>query len=68
LASDGTKGITNIPRLPPLQFGETFEEAYDVILILDDREKFATKGFVENFILRYSFIYLIILRFLMVWL
>jgi len=44
LASDGTKGITNIPRLPPLQFGETFEEAYDVILILDDREKFATKG------------------------
>ncbi|EOA18625.1 hypothetical protein CARUB_v10007199mg [Capsella rubella] len=44
LASDRTKGITNFPRLPPLKFGETFEEAYDVMLILDDREKFATKG------------------------
>ncbi|KAL1210498.1 Crossover junction endonuclease MUS81 [Cardamine amara subsp. amara] len=44
LASPGTKGVTNILRLPPLTFGETFEEAYDVILILDDREKFATKG------------------------
>ncbi|CAA7048797.1 unnamed protein product [Microthlaspi erraticum] len=44
LASDGVEGITNVPRLPPLTFGETFEEAYEVILILDDREQFATKG------------------------
>ncbi|KAL0749137.1 hypothetical protein Bca101_031140 [Brassica carinata] len=35
---------TNIPCLPPLTFGEAFEEAYQVILILDDREQFATKG------------------------
>ncbi|EOA18708.1 hypothetical protein CARUB_v10007286mg [Capsella rubella] len=44
LASNGTKGVTTIPRLPPLKFGEAFEEAYDVILILDDREQFATRG------------------------
>lgn len=35
---------TNIRGLPPLTFGEAFEEAYQVILILDDREQFATKG------------------------
>ncbi|XP_019089376.1 PREDICTED: crossover junction endonuclease MUS81-like [Camelina sativa] len=44
LASNGTEGVTTIPRLPPLRFGEVFEEAYDVIMILDDREQFATKG------------------------
>ncbi|CAD5333504.1 unnamed protein product [Arabidopsis thaliana] len=44
LASDGTEGVATIPRLPPLRFGEAFEEVYDVILILDDREQFATKG------------------------
>ncbi|EFH44959.1 hypothetical protein ARALYDRAFT_916322 [Arabidopsis lyrata subsp. lyrata] len=44
LASDGTEGVTTITRLPPLRFGEAFEEAYDVILLLDDREQFATKG------------------------
>ncbi|CAH2077417.1 unnamed protein product [Thlaspi arvense] len=44
LPSDGTEGITNIPCLPPLTFGEAFEESYQVILILDDREQFATKG------------------------
>jgi len=49
LASDGTEGVTTIPRLPPLRFGEAFEEVYDVILILDDREQFATKGFVEQY-------------------
>ena len=41
---------TNIPCLPPLTFGEAFEEAYQVILILDDREQFATKGYVEHLI------------------
>jgi len=36
----------NILSVPPLSFGERFEDAYEVILILDDREQFATKGFV----------------------
>ncbi|CAH2077418.1 unnamed protein product [Thlaspi arvense] len=44
LLSDRTEGVTNIPYLPPLTFGEAFEESYQVILILDDREQFATKG------------------------
>ncbi|CAH8387963.1 unnamed protein product [Eruca vesicaria subsp. sativa] len=44
LPSNGTNGVTNIPCLPPLTFGEAFEESYQVILILDDREQFATKG------------------------
>ncbi|MED6185851.1 Crossover junction endonuclease mus81 [Stylosanthes scabra] len=30
--------------VPPLRFGEKFEEVYEVILILDDREQFATQG------------------------
>lgn len=30
--------------LPPLDVGESFEEAYEVILILDDREHFASRG------------------------
>ncbi|MED6108308.1 Crossover junction endonuclease mus81 [Stylosanthes scabra] len=30
--------------VPPLSFGERFEEIYEVILILDDREQFATQG------------------------
>ncbi|KAJ4876367.1 Crossover junction endonuclease MUS81 [Raphanus sativus] len=38
LPSDG------VTCLPPLTFGDSFEEAYQVILILDDREQFATKG------------------------
>lgn len=29
---------------PPLSFGERFEDAYEVILVLDDREQFATQG------------------------
>jgi len=36
----------NILSVPPLSFGERFEDAYEVILILDDREQFATKGLV----------------------
>ncbi|ESQ54193.1 hypothetical protein EUTSA_v10024809mg [Eutrema salsugineum] len=49
VSADGTGGTTNVPRLPPLTFGEAFEEAYQVIMILDDREQFATKGKkVEN--------------------
>jgi len=36
----------NILNVPPLSFGERFEDAYDIILILDDREQFATQGLV----------------------
>ncbi|KAL5169970.1 Crossover junction endonuclease MUS81 [Glycine soja] len=34
----------NILNVPPLSLGERFEDAYDVVLILDDREQFATQG------------------------
>ncbi|CAN8229882.1 unnamed protein product [Cochlearia groenlandica] len=44
VSSVGTEGVTNASRLPPLTFGETFEDAYNVILILDDREQFTNKG------------------------
>lgn len=36
----------NILNVPPLSLGERFEDAYDVVLILDDREQFATQGSV----------------------
>ncbi|PQP97307.1 crossover junction endonuclease MUS81 [Prunus yedoensis var. nudiflora] len=42
--SDGFKASSNVFSLPPLSFGERFEDAYEVILILDDREQFATRG------------------------
>ncbi|XP_052172060.1 crossover junction endonuclease MUS81 isoform X2 [Diospyros lotus] len=42
--SDGVEANINILAMPPLRFGESFEEAYDVILVLDDREQFATQG------------------------
>ncbi|KAJ4914337.1 XPF-type/helicase protein [Raphanus sativus] len=52
LASGGT---INAPRLPPLTFGEKFEEVYQVIMILDDREQFATNGKkIENICSRYE--------------
>lgn len=35
---------SNVLTVPPLSFGETFKDAYDVILILDDREKFTMQG------------------------
>ncbi|XP_024028051.1 crossover junction endonuclease MUS81 isoform X1 [Morus notabilis] len=34
----------NILSMPPLSFGEIFEDAYEVVLVLDDREQFANKG------------------------
>ncbi|KAK3011638.1 hypothetical protein RJ639_011213, partial [Escallonia herrerae] len=41
----GGLGIkSNALRLPPLTFGERFGDLYQVVLILDDREKFATQG------------------------
>lgn len=42
--SDGFGTRINALTMPPLRFGERFEEAYEVILILDDREQFATQG------------------------
>lgn len=60
LASGGNERITVFPCFPPLAFGEVFEEAYEVIMILDDREKFATKGFVEHLIFLYSLSFLMV--------
>ncbi|CAB4269174.1 unnamed protein product [Prunus armeniaca] len=45
--SDDFKASSNVFSLPPLSFGETFEDAYEVILILDDREQSATQGFMN---------------------
>ncbi|KAL5760348.1 hypothetical protein ACOSQ2_019186 [Xanthoceras sorbifolium] len=42
--STGLETNMNILSMPPLSFGERFEDAYEVILILDDREQFATQG------------------------
>lgn len=43
---DGSEPNVNIFTMPPLRFGERFEEAYEVILVLDDREHFASHGSV----------------------
>ena len=36
----------SILSFPPLSLGDRFEDEYEVILILDDREQFATQGLV----------------------
>ncbi|KAF7824651.1 crossover junction endonuclease MUS81 [Senna tora] len=41
---EGPKSKMSILSIPPLSLGERFEDAYEVILILDDREQFATQG------------------------
>ncbi|KAB1224923.1 Crossover junction endonuclease MUS81 [Morella rubra] len=41
---DGLEANMNILSMPPVSFGERFEDLYEVILILDDREQFATQG------------------------
>ncbi|KAF7138818.1 hypothetical protein RHSIM_Rhsim07G0062200 [Rhododendron simsii] len=41
---DGSETNMNNFTMPPLRFGERFEEAYEVILVLDDREHFASHG------------------------
>lgn len=41
---DELESKVNILSVPPLSLGERFEDAYEVILILDDREQFATQG------------------------
>ncbi|XP_042513028.1 crossover junction endonuclease MUS81 isoform X2 [Macadamia integrifolia] len=42
--SDGSEAKSSALAIPPLDFGERFEEVYDVILILDDREQFTRHG------------------------
>ncbi|KAK7271435.1 hypothetical protein RJT34_27341 [Clitoria ternatea] len=44
LNKDELESKMNILNVPPLSLGERFEDAYDIILILDDREQFATQG------------------------
>ncbi|XP_077219254.1 crossover junction endonuclease MUS81-like isoform X2 [Tasmannia lanceolata] len=41
LGADRPEGVINCLAMPPRGPGEKFEDAYDVILILDDREQFA---------------------------
>lgn len=38
----------NVLSVPPLSFGERFEDVYEVNLILDDREHFASQGLVSS--------------------
>ncbi|KAI3448833.1 hypothetical protein Pfo_005498 [Paulownia fortunei] len=40
----GSESKPNTLALPPLAFGEKFGDVYEVILILDNREQFATQG------------------------
>jgi len=39
---DAVKQDMEVLAMPPRRFGEKFEETYDVILILDDRENFGS--------------------------
>ncbi|KAF8022235.1 hypothetical protein BT93_G2390 [Corymbia citriodora subsp. variegata] len=43
-SSFSMEGGMNVLSKPPLNFGERFQDVYEVILILDDREQFATRG------------------------
>lgn len=40
----GSETKHNSLATPPLAFGEKFEDVYEVILILDNREQFAMQG------------------------
>ncbi|KAJ9179593.1 hypothetical protein P3X46_011364 [Hevea brasiliensis] len=44
LSLGGLEENMNILRMPPLNLGERFEDVYEVILILDDREHYAIQG------------------------
>lgn len=35
---------SNVPSMPPLTLGDRFEDVYEVVLILDDREKFTKES------------------------
>ncbi|KAH7862825.1 hypothetical protein Vadar_010029 [Vaccinium darrowii] len=50
---DGSEPNMNVFTMPPLRFGERFEDAYEIVLVLDQREHFASHGsradkFIEN--------------------
>lgn len=45
----------NLLSVPPLTFGERFEDAYEVVLILDDREQFAVQGLVNQILFQLGF-------------
>lgn len=49
-SSDGLREDMNVLSVPPLSFGEKFEDTYEVILILDDREQFISQGLVRHII------------------
>lgn len=55
---DGFKASQNVFSLPPLSFGERFEDAYEVILVLDDREQFATRGSVAYYFFLLLFLFM----------
>ncbi|RRT85909.1 hypothetical protein B296_00002841 [Ensete ventricosum] len=50
-ANDATKGNDNALAMPPYRSGEKFEDIYDVILILDDRENFGLVIFHDHILL-----------------
>lgn len=54
-ANDATRGNDNAIAMPPYRSGEKFEDIYDVILILDDRENFGLVIF-HNYILLNDFV------------
>ncbi|URD83720.1 ERCC4 [Musa troglodytarum] len=43
-ANNAAKGNDNALAMPPYRSGEKFEDIYDVILILDDRENFGSRS------------------------
>lgn len=43
---DGSEPNMNVFTMPPLRFGERFEDAYEIVLVLDQREHFASHGSV----------------------
>ncbi|KAG8363685.1 hypothetical protein BUALT_Bualt19G0048100 [Buddleja alternifolia] len=44
LGNQSSEAKPNTLAMPPLAFGEKFGDVYEVILILDNREQFATQG------------------------
>ncbi|EEF49613.1 endonuclease, putative [Ricinus communis] len=41
---NGLEANLNTLSMPPLSLGERFEDVYEVVLVLDDREQFAVQG------------------------
>lgn len=42
-SSAGVEASSKALSMPPLSFGERFEDAYEVVFVLDDREQLATQ-------------------------